>query len=68
MVWSDDPMRDADRYEAERQEEEDKLPICDVCGEPIQDEWVFELDDGTLVCGECLNREYRKPVEDYIET
>lgn len=66
MFYSDDPMRDADRYEVARQEEEDKLPVCDICGEPIQDDYLYDLE-GTLVCEECLKENYRKSVEDYIE-
>lgn len=66
MIWTDDPERDAAMYDMERQKELDKLPKCDICGEPIQDEFLYDLD-GTLVCEECLNNEYRKPVDDYIE-
>lgn len=66
MIWTDDPERDAAMYDMERQKELDRLPKCDICGEPIQGEVLFDLD-GTLVCEECLNNEYRKPVDDYIE-
>ena len=66
MFYSCDPERDAALYDAERQKEIDKLPKCDVCGNPIQDEDLYDLD-GTLVCEECLNAEYRKSVDDYIE-
>ena len=66
MIWTDNPKRDAAMYDMERQKELDKLPKCDICGEPIQDEDLYDLD-GTLVCEECLNREYKKPVDDYIE-
>ena len=66
FIMSGDPLRDADMYDMERQKELDKLPKCDICGEPIQDDFLYDLD-GTLVCDECLKTEYRKPVDDYIE-
>lgn len=66
MFYTDDPVRDAMNYDMERQKELDSLPKCDICGEPIQDEDLYDLE-GTLVCEECLNREYKKPVDDYIE-
>lgn len=67
MCYSGDPIADFNRYDYERQKEIDSLPVCDICGEPIQDDYLFDLD-GTLVCEECLKDNYRKPVEDYIET
>lgn len=66
MLYTDNPVRDAMNYDMERQKELDSLPKCDICGQPIQDEDLYDLD-GTLVCEECLNREYKKPVDDYIE-
>lgn len=66
MYLSDNPIADFDRYDAERQREEDRLPVCEICGEPIQDDYLYDLE-GTLVCEECLKSEYRKPVEDYME-
>ena len=66
MCYSGDPLADFNRYDLERQKEIDSLPICDICGEPIMDDYLYDLD-GTLVCEDCLKAEYRKPVEDYIE-
>lgn len=66
MCWTDDPVRDAMNYDMERQKELDSLPKCDICGQPIQGEDLYDLD-GTLVCEECLNSEYRKSVDDYIQ-
>jgi formylmethanofuran dehydrogenase subunit E len=66
MIWTDDPERDAAMYDMERQRELDSLPKCDICGEPITDDFLYDID-GTLVCEKCLNEEYRKPVDNYIE-
>lgn len=38
-------------------------PVCDCCGERIQDEWYFELPGETL-CEDCLKDKYRKNTYD----
>ena len=53
-----------EQHEAEQQDRLDKLPTCICCGEPIQDEYCYEIDD-ELYCEKCMNDEYRKPTEDY---
>lgn len=55
-----------DRYEAERQRELDKLPKCEYCGEPITDEHLYDIN-GDVICEACLNDNFRKPVDDYID-
>ena len=42
-----------------------KLPVCDGCGHPIQDERAYHDGDKWL-CMDCLS-EYLVDVEDYIE-
>ena len=66
MSWTDDPIADFNRHEAEQQKLIEKLPICYECGEPIQDDECFEIND-ELICPECLKDNHRKKVEDYIE-
>ena len=67
-MWyrTDDPIRDAAAYDIERQRELDRLPTCDICGEPIQDEFLYDIN-GVLHCEDCVKSEYLKPVDDYIE-
>ena len=55
-----------DRYDAERQREMDKLPKCDYCGKTIMDDYLYDFD-GDLICEDCLNDNFRKRVEDYVE-
>ena len=55
-----------DDYEAEQERKLARLPKCFECGEPIQDEDCYELDDERIVCPRCLNRYYRKDTEDFI--
>lgn len=54
-----------DRYEAEREREIEKLPICCECDNPIQTEDCYEFD-GDLICPGCLNDYHRKSVDDYV--
>lgn len=54
------------RYEAEQERLADKLPKCDCCGEPIPDDFLYDLG-GTLYCEDCLEDHFRKPVDDYIK-
>lgn len=66
MYLSDNPIADFDRYDAACQREEERLPVCEICGEPIQDDYLYDLE-GTIICEECLKSEYRKPVDNYVE-
>lgn len=62
---TDDPFADFDRWDAEQQARLDKLPICAECGEPIQTDEYYEINDEP-VCPECLKDNHRKWVDDYI--
>lgn len=66
MTFTDDPAADFERYDAEQQAELDKLPKCEWCGERIQTEECYEVNN-ELICPECLNENYRRWVDDYIE-
>jgi formylmethanofuran dehydrogenase subunit E len=58
-----------DQWEAhDREKEEDlaELPVCEICGEPIQDEHLYLIND-EFVCHECLVRDFRKNTDDYIK-
>jgi formylmethanofuran dehydrogenase subunit E len=61
---TDDPVADFNRRDKEQQEWEDKLPKCARCKEP-QDTYVFEID-GELLCLGCVEKKYRRDVEDYL--
>lgn len=66
MYYTDDPVADAARYDAEQERLLEKLPKCEYCREPITDDHFYDID-GTFVCEECLNSEFRKFTEDFIE-
>ena len=66
MTYTDNPVADFERYDAQRQRELDKLPRCSYCDEPIQDDFCFEIND-ELICESCLNEHHRKLVDAYVE-
>lgn len=55
-----------EEYEATQERRLEKLPKCDCCGEPIIDEYFYNID-GTFICEDCLINEYRKNTEDFME-
>lgn len=54
-----------DEYEAEQERKLNKLPKCDCCGQPITDDYFYNID-GTYICEDCLS-DYRQKTDDYIE-
>lgn len=66
MFYTDDPVKDYDRYAEEQNTKLEKLPRCSECDKHIQDEHCYEIND-ELICQECLDDNHRKSVEDYVE-
>ena len=60
-----DPLDDFDRLDRRQARYEARLPKCDICRQPIQDEDLYDLGD-ELVCHDCLDKHYRRKTEDYI--
>lgn len=63
---TNDPVADYLRYDAERQKELDRLPKCYICGEPIQSDFCYKIND-ELVCEECLKDDFRVQTDLYID-
>lgn len=63
---SDDPERDFLKDDTRKEAELEKMPVCTYCGQHIQDDYLYEIND-ELICEECLKDNFRKNVEDYIE-
>lgn len=63
MMRSNDPLADFDVYDRECAETEKLLPICDICGERITDDYYLQIGDMILheSCAE------RHSVDSYIE-
>lgn len=66
MTYTDNPIADFDRWDAEQTKWLERLPKCAECDHHIQDENCYEIN-GELICPECLNNNHRKRTEDYIE-
>lgn len=50
-----DPIDDFYKHDAEQYAWLMQLPVCDVCGEPIQDDYYYDFG-GDIVCEECLTK------------
>lgn len=66
MRITDDPLRDFDTWEREREAELKRLPKCGKCENPIQDDFYYDID-GDILCEDCLNDLYKHPVEMYFD-
>ena len=55
-----------EEYEAEQESRLKRFPKCDCCGEPITDDYFYNID-GTYICETCMRDEYRKNTDDYME-
>jgi formylmethanofuran dehydrogenase subunit E len=64
-MFTDDPVRDFDRYDMEMAQREAKLPKCDKCGKPINDDFFYEIE-GEILCEKCMHDTYARSTEDYL--
>lgn len=65
MFYSDDPLMDFDRYDRAMAQREAKLPKCEKCGKPINDDFYYEID-AEILCEKCMQDEYARSTEDYL--
>jgi formylmethanofuran dehydrogenase subunit E len=56
--YTDDPLLDFDRHQADEEEWLSRRPICKDCGEHIQDETAYH-NDGVWICHECFENNQR---------
>lgn len=66
MSYTDDPLFDFDCFDREQQKRLDRLPVCADCGEAVQDDHYYLINDA-VICPDCMESGYRKEVDDYIE-
>ena len=52
-------------HDDEQEKQLKELPVCDYCGEPVQDEYYYQIND-EVICTRCLNEYCRKVTEDYV--
>ena len=61
-------MEAYDLWEANDNEKEkwlEQRPICSCCGEHIQDDNCYEIND-ELICPDCLKENFMKCTDDYM--
>ena len=63
MFYTNDPIADFQAYDREQAEWLASRPMCDLCGERIQDDHYYMLPNKN-VCPNCLDRFYRTEIED----
>ena len=66
MCYTDDPVADFHRHDARLERELKKLPKCAECGERIQTDECYEINE-TIICPKCLRHNYMRWTEDFIE-
>ncbi len=66
MYLSDDPALDFARLDMELARAEDRLPQCECCGEAINDDDYYEIDN-EILCEDCMKKRYKKRTEDFVQ-
>ena len=54
-MYSDDPLMDFERWDAEQAERVTERPCCSYCDEPIQEDSEFRIND-ELICEEYMEQ------------
>ena len=54
MPWTDDPLADFDRWDAEQNRQLEERPVCADCDEHIQDETAYYIN-GEWICKNCMS-------------
>lgn len=65
LAFTNDPVADYERYSAQQEKALRIRPLCSCCEEHIQDEFCYEIN-GEIICETCMDRFFRKDVDDYI--
>lgn len=63
--YTDNPVADYNRYAADQERELQKLPKCSHCGEPIQDDFCWEID-GEIYHQDCAEELFCHCTDNYI--
>ena len=62
MYYTDDPLADFARWDADQERKQSELPVCDECGERIQDEYCYTWG-GCIICEDCMEQNHKREVE-----
>lgn len=61
--YTDDPLADFARWDAEQARWLERRPVCDECGEHVQHDRYY-MFDGKLICPECLEENHMHYVDE----
>ena len=64
MFYSDDPIRDAERYDRYQAGREKEYPYCECCDNRITEGHYFNIN-GDIMCLDCLVENHGRKVENY---
>ena len=67
MCITDDPVTDAMRHDAELEEMLEKLPVCECCGKPIQQDKAIYYND-QWCCEDCETEFWQNIRDDFLES
>ena len=65
MCYIPDYLDQWSEHNRQQEEKLHQLPKCEYCGEAIQDEYCFEIND-EIICEKCLVENFRKNTEDLV--
>lgn len=65
-MWTDDPVSDFERWDAEQERKLESLPVCCICDEPIQQEKAVYYND-EWCCEDCEDEFWQNIREDFLE-
>lgn len=54
-----------ERHEQELEAALERLPVCEECENPIQDDYTWNIG-GELLCPDCAAKRYRRNTEDFV--
>ena len=52
-------------HDAEQEESLKKFPRCDFCGQVIQEDHLYDIDN-EIYCEECMEAHFKRPTERYM--
>ena len=64
MPYTDDPVEDFARHDAEQYRRLRERPVCADCDEPVQGHY-YDIND-EVICPDCMEGNYRRESEDFI--
>ena len=65
FFYTDDPVADFDRWDAEQHRRLKRRPRCAHCDEYIQSH--YDRIDADTLCPDCLESDYRVDADDYLD-